>query len=48
MIEFNYLPSFALIPMDQICNKDGQFYAYIYDKLRIQYLDAPNIVELYQ
>lgn len=42
------LPFFVLIPMDQICNRDGLFYACIYDKLLTQYFDVLNKVELYQ
>lgn len=43
-----YQPSFVSILEDRICSTSDLFYAYIYDKLLIQYLDVPNKAVLYQ
>lgn len=43
-----FVPSFALIQVDQICSRDGRFYAYKYDRLQTQYFGVPETVELYQ
>jgi len=43
-----FVPSFALIQVDQICSRDGRFYAYKYDRLPTQYFGVPETVELYQ
>lgn len=43
-----YIPSFALKQVDQICSRDGRFYAYKYDRLPPQYFGVPETVELYQ
>jgi len=43
-----FLPSFASIPVDQICSRDGQFYAYKYDRFQPQCFGVLRTVEPYQ
>lgn len=43
-----FLPSFASIQVDQICSRDGQFYAYKSDRFQPQCFGAPRTVEPYQ